>query len=112
MQLFTEGSDDLCIEDETEQWRRSLLLMGSISESQAYTNMVDSAHDLFVSGDSLETGTWITPSVAGSSADCTPERHKVRSKLVSWVPPTSLQLAIALSLSLSLSLSVQTMAVH
>ncbi|CAM6026732.1 unnamed protein product [Sphagnum balticum] len=34
MQLFTEGSDDLCIEDETEQWRRSLLLMGSISESQ------------------------------------------------------------------------------
>jgi hypothetical protein len=76
MQLFTEGSDDLRIEDETEQWRRSLLLMGSISESQAYTNMVDSAHDLFVSGDCLETGTWSTPSVAGGSADCTPERHK------------------------------------
>ncbi|CAK9226216.1 unnamed protein product [Sphagnum troendelagicum] len=76
MQLFTEGSDDLRIEDETEQWRRSLLLMGSISESQAYSNMVDSAHDLFFSGDSLETGTWSTPSVAGSSADCTAERHK------------------------------------
>ncbi|CAK9273408.1 unnamed protein product [Sphagnum jensenii] len=76
MQLFTEGSDDLRIEDETEQWRRSLLLMGSIPESQAYSNMVDSAHDLFVSGDSLETGTWSTPSVAGGSADCTPERHK------------------------------------
>lgn len=76
MQLFTEGSDDLCIEDETEQWRRSLLLTGSISESQAYTNMVDSAHDLFVSGDSLETGTWSNPSVAGNSADCTPGRHK------------------------------------
>ncbi len=83
MQLFTEGSDDLCIEDETEQWRRSLLLMGSISERQAYTNMVDSAHNLSVSGDSLETGTWSTPSVAGGSADCTPQRHKVWSKLVS-----------------------------
>jgi hypothetical protein len=73
--LFSRGFGDPHSEDEIKHWRRSLVLMGLISEShQACNNISNLTHDLSVISDTLwaETnGVWSSTNIA------TAARHSV-----------------------------------
>jgi hypothetical protein len=77
LKKFAKVLDDLHAQNEIEKWRRSLSLMGLVSENQACNSTVDSTHDLSNIGDTAETrGAWST-TAAEDSADCTPEMPEV-----------------------------------
>jgi hypothetical protein len=69
--LFSKGFGDPHSEDEIKHWRRSLVLMGLISEShQACNNISDLTHDLSVIRDTLwaETnGAWSSTNIAAAA---------------------------------------------
>jgi len=69
--LFSKGFGDPHSEDEIKHWRRSLVLMGLISEShQACNNISNSTHDLSVIRDTLwaETnGVWSSTNIAAAA---------------------------------------------
>jgi hypothetical protein len=77
LKLFSKVLEDLHAQNEIEKWRRSLSLMGLVSENQACNSTVDSTHDLSNIGDTAETrGAWST-TAAEDSADCTSEMPEV-----------------------------------
>ncbi|CAK9214855.1 unnamed protein product [Sphagnum troendelagicum] len=75
LKLFAKVLEDLHAQNEIEKWRRSLSLMGLVSENQACNSTVDSTHDLSNIGDTFnaETGGAWSTTAAEDSADCTPE---------------------------------------
>jgi hypothetical protein len=79
LKLFAKVLEDLHAQNEIEKWRRSLSLMGLVSENQACNSTVDSTHDLSNIGDTFnaETGGAWSTTAAEDSADCTPEMLEV-----------------------------------
>ncbi len=79
LKLFAKVLEDLHAQNEIKKWRRSLSLMGLVSENQACNSKVDSTHDLSNIGDTFDAetgGAWST-TAAEDSADCTPEMPEV-----------------------------------